>query len=187
MTIRQKIKHGGEWVNLLFKLLLTVNATSWMVVIYGIKEKVTILNIPQYIFGMLLLCIPIFLSFISIEVSSFLGTDYLEGCKELDLADNDFLPTYLGYFFVSLSIPDNVTMVYLYIIIFVFTFASQTQYFNPILLLFGYHYYYAITEYGTKVFIIVRGKVIRNKNKITFNNLKRINDTTYIQRKERNK
>ncbi len=168
-------------MNLLFRFLLTVNATSWMLVVYGIKEKITIREIPQWIFGVILLSIPIILSWISVKISVYLGSDSLGGCQEFSLADNEFLPTYLGYFFVSLSVSDITTMVYLYLIVFVFTFLSQTQYFNPIFLLFGYHYYHILTERGTRVFIITKGNVIRNKNNITFKNLKRINDTTYIQ------
>lgn len=170
-------------MNFLFKFLLTVNATSWMLVIYWIKEPITIWNLPQWVFNLLLLCIPIVLSFISIGISSFLGTDSLEGCQEFSLADNEFLPTYLGYFFVSVGVSDNATMTYLYVIVFIFTFLSQTQYFNPIFLLFGYHYYHILTERGTRVFVIARGKVIRNKDNMQFDNLKRINDTTYIQKK----
>lgn len=170
-------------MNFIFRVLLTINATSWMLVVYGIKEGMTIQPIPQQIFGIILLAIPIMLSLISIRFSSFLGSDSITGCREFSLADYEFLPTYLGYFFVSLSVSDNTTMVYLYAIVFVFTYLSQTQYFNPIFLLFGYHYYHILTERGTRVFVITKGRVIRNKDNISFDNLKRINDTTYIQRK----
>lgn len=172
-------------MNLLFKILLTINATSWMVVVYWIKEGMTLWKIPHWAFPIVLLFIPIILSAISIWLSKFLGSDSLLGCQEFSLADNEFLPTYLGYFFVSLSVSDNITMIYLYFLVFVFTFLSQTQYFNPIFLLFGYHYYHILTERGTSVFIITKGKVLRNKNNISFDNLKRINDSTYIQRKEK--
>lgn len=172
-------------MNLLFKILLTINATSWMLVVYWIKEGMTLWTVPHWLFSMVLLCIPIVLSAISIWISKFLGSDSLSGCQEFSLADNEFLPTYLGYFFVSLSVPNNITMIYLYFIVFVFTFLSQTQYFNPIFLMFGYHYYHILTEHGTRVFIITKGKVLRNKSNISFDNLKRINDTTYIQRREK--
>lgn len=170
-------------MNLLFKILLTTNATSWMLVVYWIKEGVTVWQIPQWVFALILLCIPIVLSAISIWLAGFLGSDSLNGCQEFSLADNEFLPTYLGYFFLSLGISDNVTLAYMYLIVFVFTFLSQTQYFNPIFLLFGYHYYHILTEHGTRVFMITKGKVLRNKNNISFENLKRINDSTYIQKK----
>lgn len=75
-------------MNLLFRFLLTVNATSWMLVVYGIKEKVTILGISQCFFGVILLGIPVILSWISIRISVYLGSDSLEGCQEFSLADN---------------------------------------------------------------------------------------------------
>ena len=58
-------------MNLLFRFLLTVNATSWMLVVYGIKEKITIREIPQWIFGVILLSIPIILSWISVKISVY--------------------------------------------------------------------------------------------------------------------
>ena len=171
-------------MNFIFRLLLSINATSWMLVVYFIKERETVWIIPQAFFGLVLLLIPIGLSLVTILISDCLGPDSLKDCRELSLADNEFLPTYLGYFFVSLSISDNITMIYLYLIVFVFTFISQTQYFNPIFLLFGYHYYHVCTKNGKKVFVIARGKVIRDKDNMSFDNLKRINDTTYIQRRK---
>lgn len=87
-------------MNLLFRFLLMVNATSWMLVVYGIKEKTTMLGIPRCFFWVVLLRIPIILSWISIRVSVYLGSDSLEGCQEFGLADNEFLLTYFGYFFV---------------------------------------------------------------------------------------
>mgnify|MGYP006921237731 CR=1 FL=1 len=171
-------------MNLLFKFFLTLNTTSWMLVIYWIKEGVILGQTSKGVSAFILLLIPILLSSFSILISRFLNNETLTGCKEFCLADNEFLPIYLGYFFVSLSVPDDITMIYLYFIIFVFTWLSQTQYFNPIFLLFGYHYYHVQTINGTKIFIIKKGKVIRNKDNMSFNNLKRINDSTYIQRKE---
>ena len=112
-----------------------------------------------------------------------LGNDSLSGCRESSLADNEFIPTYLGYFFVSLSVADNVTMVFIYAIVFAFTWLSQTQYFNPLYLLFGYHYYHILTEQGTSIFVIAHGSIIRNSRDVSFDSLKRINDTTYLAMK----
>jgi len=121
---------------------------------------------------------------VSLLVAGKLGDDSLIKCQESTLADNEFIPTYLGYFFVSLSVADDTTMLFLYGIVFVFTYLSQTQYFNPLYLLFGYHYYHVLTEQGTRVFVIVRGKVIRNRAEMAFDKLKRVNDTTYLVIKE---
>ena len=169
-------------MNLLFKFLLTINSTSWFLIVYAIKAQWTFLNLPIWISGLVYLMVPVLLSALSLFLFKFSGDDKLTGCVEFSLADNEFLPVYLGYFFLSVGINEDVTMWFVYGIIFVFTFLSQTQYFNPIYLLFGYHYYHILTVEGTKIFVISRGKVIRNKNHICFENLKRINDTTYIER-----
>lgn len=171
-------------INFIYRLILTLNATSWMVVIYGIKEHWHIQNLPAWVAGIGLLLIPVVLSILSILTSALFGKDTIKRCQECNLADNEFLPVYLGYFFVSLSINDLPTLLFLYGIIFVFTFLSQTQYFNPTFLLFGYHFYHITTEQGTKVFVIHRGRIIRRGNEMSFNNLRRINDTTYIAWKE---
>lgn len=174
-------------MNFLFKLLLTFNATSWMLVVYGIKEEWTWGCVPRIVVGIVLLMIPVMLSLISIVLAGCLSKDTLNCCQDYSLADNEFLSTYLGYFFVSLSVTDNTTMVFMYIIVFTFTFLSQTQYFNPIYLLFGYHFYHVQTPKGTKIFVIAKGPVRRSKNQIYFSELRRINDTTYLERKGKNK
>lgn len=167
----------------LYRFVLTINATSWMVVVYGISNQWTIMGWSCWVTGIFLLIIPIFLSLISLIVARGLGNDSLSGCRECSLADNEFIPTYLGYFFVSLSVGDNVTMVFIYAIVFVFTWLSQTQYFNPLYLLFGYHYYHILTEQGTNIFVIARGTVIRSSRDVSFDSLKRVNDTTYLAMK----
>jgi len=164
----------------LYKFVLTLNSISWMFVIYSISKQWSFMKFPVWVSGILLLLIPVLLSLFSIFLAKGLGNDSLKSCQECSLADNEFIPTYLGYFFVSLSTKDNVTMIFMYVIVFMFTCLSQTQYFNPLYLLFGYHYYHVLTEQGTRIFVIVSGPVIRNKKDMSFGHLKRINDTTYL-------
>lgn len=167
----------------LYKLLLTLNATSWMVIIYAIKESCTIGKLPSHLFGIMLLVIPIFLSWLSLVLSRFLGTESsVANCKEINLADGEFLPIYLGYFFVSVGVSEHYTMVVVYLIVFVFTLLAQAQYYNPIYLLFGYHYYHVLTESGTEIFVIKKGSVIRNIKDLRFDHLYRLNDSTFIER-----
>ena len=92
--------------------------------------------------------------------SVFLGNGCSRKTHDVHLADGEFLPTYLGYFFVALSISDLLSLIFIYLILLVFVCLSQTKYFNPIYLLFGYHFYHAATEHGTNIFIVVYGKVI---------------------------
>ena len=42
-------------MNLIFKLLLTINATSWMAIIYVIKKEWTLWSIPVWLFGLILI------------------------------------------------------------------------------------------------------------------------------------
>lgn len=153
-----------------------------MVILYMINKKCTISKLPYWLFDILLFLIPVLLSLISIWLSKCISKDDLSECTEFGLADNEFLPVYLGYFFISISITNIKMLIVVYGILFVFTFLSQTQYFNPIFLLFGYHYYHILTPMGTRIFVIHKGKVIRNKENIKFSNLRRINDTTYIEK-----
>lgn len=111
-------------LNLLYKLILTLNATLWMVVIYGIKEKWSVCSVPSWMIGVVLLMLPILLSLGSLAVARKLGDDSLTKCQESTLADNEFISIYLGYFFVALSVPDDVTMLFymgLFYIYFSFT------------------------------------------------------------------
>ena len=176
-------------MNLLFKFLLTINATSWMAIIYVIKKEWTLWSIPVWLFGLILIAISVALSALSLPIIKKFKKDTLGNFKEVALADGDFLPIYLGYFFVAVGVSEDLTMLIVYIIVFIFTFISQTQYFNPIFLLFGYHYYNILTESGTRIFLIKKGSVARKASELSTDTLYRINDTTFIEltgRKKKN-
>lgn len=171
-------------LNCLFRLLLTLNATFWMIVVYGIKQHWKFACLSEVLTGICLLIIPILLSALSITFSKLFSKDTITKCVECTLADNEFLSIYLGYFFVALSVSDDMTLAFVYVLIFLFTFLTQTQYFNPIFLLFGYHFYHITTVQGTRVLVIAGDKIVRNYKDIHFSNMRRINDTTYIKRKD---
>ena len=165
----------------LYKFILVVGATSWVVVFYGIKEEWTIFPFHPLLFSLMLLSAPIVLSAIGLILSLSLRKETFGKCTDLEEADNSFLPTYLGYFFVGLGVEriQHLTFVYLMILIFVSVLASRAKYFNPIFLLFGYRSYNAKSSQGTSVLLIVRQN-LRNANEVNFDNLRRINDTTFI-------
>lgn len=169
-------------INFFYKLLLTFNSTSWVIVIYGIKDKWAINDCPYWIVSIALLIIPVLTSFISTFCFRGLSKDNITKCSEIENANNSFIPTYLGYFFVGLSIDDLYLLIFVYAIIFVFTFISQGQYFNPIYLLFGYKFYNVLTNNGTRLFIITR-RNIRNIDESSFPILRRLNATTFIEQR----
>ena len=145
----------------LYQLFLAFNSTWLIVVVYLIKEKY-ILNVLEnfsiYYSWTIFVFIPIILTAFSFLIALKLPRDILRSnsVNEIELANNNFLPTYLGYFFVSLGIDDVSTLIVVFGIIYLFTYLSQTLYFNPIFLFFGYHFYFIKTASNVKLFLITR-------------------------------
>lgn len=174
-------------IEFLYRIFLTFNATSPILVTFLIKERYYICcldKFPIWVSYMVFIVIPVILTWISLLLKTYLSKDSIEcGIKDVEQANNAFLPSYLGYFFVALSVPTVETMIFIYIILFVFTFVSQTLYFNPLFLCFGYQFYYITTEENVKQFIISKRK-IRSTKYLNFASLRRINNFTYIDIEE---
>lgn len=173
--------------NFLFKILLAFNSSSFMLVVYFIKEKhqLSVLNIyPIWISQLFFVIIPMLLTFASIVMKKYLSHDSIEcSVDSVELANNVFLPSYLGYFFVGLSVTDLETLFFVYGMVFVFTFLSQAMYYNPLFLFFGYRFYNITTKNNVSHFIISK-KNIRTTQNLKFLNLRRINYFTYIDEGE---
>ncbi|QGQ97570.1 hypothetical protein EHS13_23105 [Paenibacillus psychroresistens] len=178
-------------MNFLLRLFLTFNATSLIVVVYLVKEQYVICklsSLPNFISYAIYFALPLIFTFLSIFIANFLDNDSIEMLdnkqpviKEVEQANNAFLPSYLGYFFVALSVPHFETLIFIFVILFVFTFLSQTLYFNPLYLFFGYHFYYLTTDTNIKIFLITR-RTLKDPSTISFPKLKRINDFTFIEK-----
>lgn len=177
-------------MNYLYRLLLTFNASSLILVIFLIKDEATLnclhekLNgLPNYVSYIIYFFVPIFLTYISLYISKFLGNSNITkgSITEIENANNAFLPSYLGYFFVALSVNNFDTLIFVFAILFVFTFLSQTLYFNPLFLIFDYHFYNISTNNKAKLFVITKNQ-INKVDDIEFTHLKRINNFTFIDK-----
>lgn len=174
-------------LNVLYRVLLTLDAIALVGILFAIKIGYGQLLPPicgwQYSeigWYLLLFGLYILITYGLLYCSRWLGADTIEGgITSIEPANNTFLPSYLGYFFVGLSVPNLETFVFVFGILFVFTFVSQTLYFNPLFLLFGYHFYYVSTTGCTNIFIISKYN-IKNIDNLSFPNLKRVTDFTYI-------
>ncbi|QBA21478.1 hypothetical protein EU348_09830 [Chryseobacterium indologenes] len=169
----------------LYQLFLAFNSTWLIAVVFLVKEKYELNFIEKfsmYYSWVIFILIPIILTILSFLIAMKLPKDNLQrnSVMEIELANNNFLPTYLGYFFVSLGVNDIPTLVVVFLIIYIFTFLSQTLYFNPIFLLFGYHFYFVKTSANIKIFLITKRK-LKTPGNDNFNNLRRINDYTFIE------
>ena len=177
-------------MKILYRLLLTFNATSLILVVYLVKSETTIDWIskiwnftPKYLSYIIYVLVPIILTYFSLLLTNLLSTDVIQqgSIIEVEQANNVFLPSYLGYFFVALSVSKSDTLYFVFLILFIFTFLSQTLYFNPLFLFFGYNFYNVTTNNNIKIFIVSK-KTIKNPKDIGFNKLKRINNFTFIDK-----
>ncbi len=183
-------------INIAFRLLLSFNATSLLVIIFLVQKGYTLsyfladmanldwLNtLPNAVSYVLYVLVPLLSTGLSILLSSKLGKDdFKQGeVASIEHANNSFLPSYLGYFFVALSIGNWETLAFVYAILFVFTFLSQALYFNPLFLIFGYEFYNITTRNGTAIFLISRCKY-KKPDEVAISKAFRINNYTFIER-----
>lgn len=183
-------------INIAFRILLTFNATSLLVIIFLVQKGYTLghlanyftwlssaILLPDIVSYFVYLLIPILCTGFSIWLSKFLGKDEFKKGEtaSIEHANNSFLPSYLGYFFVALSISSWETLWFVYGVLFIFTLLSQALYFNPLFLLFGYEFYNVTTNNGTAIFLISRRRY-KNPDDIEIPVAYRINNYTFIER-----
>src|SRR3990167_6499245 len=167
----------------IFRFFLIINSLSLSFLIFPIDKKVTLewmepffcnicsfavgkniltefignnfysmLNISSYLFYFT--CI-ILLSIVSVYLINFLSNDSIEQdtLTNIEPANDAFLPSYLGYFFVALSVPDIEIFFVVFGIIAIFIFYSRISYFNPIFFIFVFKFFYVINSNNVKVLL----------------------------------
>lgn len=172
-----------NFIKLTYKFFLTLNSLLFIVIVFLIKQNILIFKvdfIPTWSLHLIYVLIPLPLSLLILKTSKLLKKDSIEGkILQIEEANNAYLPSYLGYFFVALSVPDTYTFIFVFSILFIFVYFSHTHYFNPVFLLLGYHFYYVTTSDNCKN-IIISKRTFDNKNELEFKKLRRINYHTYI-------
>lgn len=165
----------------LYRLLLAFESCSWMIVVFIAKNGNEIRGVPPIRFSVIAALVISGLTIATIQLSrlSYVETP-ITTCEECELVDGQFLPIYLGYFFVSLSVPTIPVMRLVFTIVFIFTFLAGTHIFNPLLLLFGYHFYHLRIDEETNIFLIKWGKPVKNTSAINALHVRSINNTTFI-------
>ncbi|MFI3283802.1 MAG: hypothetical protein R3Y57_01830 [Erysipelotrichaceae bacterium] len=169
-----------------FKSLLTLSSTTMLATIYFIKQNYVFCVLsdkPQIISYIIVLILPFILTIISLLLGKFLQSETISTVKSVEESSNNFLPSYLGYFFVGLSINTDETFWYVFVIVFIFTYFSQSIYFNPILLILRYSFYYATTSKDKKILIISKS-LLSTPDDLNKVKLKRINNFTFIKTTE---
>lgn len=114
----KKVLHFVKYLpNTAFNLLLSLSASAYVVVIFLIKEEITFSFLPQQlecVSYIVYLTVPVFIAWICLRLSEHLSVCGIEcQIEEIELASHSFLPNYLGYFFVALSISSVTTLIYI--------------------------------------------------------------------------
>jgi len=166
-------------------MLWTIDAISMGPLIYVLKEYF----LSSFAKKNLLICGIVFVITVGITalclfVSRKLPVDeFPQGAaKEFSLIDASELPTFLGYFFVSLSIPEGQYLLagVIFFLLFLFVYRAQIFCYNPLLLLLGFHFYQVTIENGFQLLLITKQRNIRRAEGIWFEKLYRLNDYSYL-------
>ncbi len=178
---------------IIFRFFLTLIALSLAIAVFLIQQKINVLaglhssmaDIPPFLSYISYLYLCLVSAWLSVKLAKYLDTDTfpLGTIKELEQASDAFLPSYLGYFFVALSVPRFSIFFWVFSIITILIFFSRAAYFNPLYFLFGFHFYYATTDADVKILIITKRR-LKKPEDVAFEKIKRINDFTFIDIEE---
>ncbi|SUO94048.1 hypothetical protein [Suttonella ornithocola] len=180
----------------LFRILLSASSVSLLPIIYYIKERRNVFSIligyvKNHKLNFMLndICliayflIPLLLVSVVFMLIPKLSKDDINNNNIVDIENqvNHFLPTYLGYIFIALSISDDFMLWIIFFMVSLFTFISQDNYFNPIFLLFGYKFYKIKKSDGFS-YLLISKLPIKKASDIEEGFVYRINNYTFIQR-----
>lgn len=180
-------KRGNEKMfQMIFKIILTAIALLPSVWVFAIAQKFSINDVVSFFPDCLLLshfalfCSIIVLSRLAFETRRCLSSDGIpEGViDDIRPANDGFLPSYLGYFFVALAIDDWLTFVYVFAFITIFVYSSRISYLNPVLFLFGYKFFLIRCRNVER--LILTKKNLHSPASLCFRKLKRVNNYTFI-------
>ncbi len=182
------------------KILFTFASLSYFWTVFFISQNTNIVIMIPFLIKcdwikenscliskLLYLLIPVILSLITILIAHLFNKETIESNVEfVEEISVDFIPTYLGYFFVALSFSDDtklINVVLVFCILFFFTFVGSKHFFNPLYYVFGYKLYKVKTSDGVESAIYSQ-QVISSGQSLKECNIHRINKYTYIKYKK---
>ncbi len=143
-----------DWVKYLISLLIDIENFK-----FNEKCIVEAVTYTAYIIYLIALLI---LSFFSIKFSSkHLDQDVIERSKvtEFEHANDFYLPIYLGYAFVAISLPTLKSFLLFFVLMLIVLARTRFFYFNPIFLVLGYKFYFIKQLDDSKVLVISKKEI----------------------------
>lgn len=181
-------------MTIIFRLFLTLSSLLLSVFVFlvakgysisclGLKYTNDLTMIPSMI---IYFTIVFFVGLLTINITRLINNEGFDkgSFLSIEIANDSFLPSYLGYFFVSLSAASMgeesvIVFIFVFLIMSIFIFFSRISFFNPIFLLLGYNFFYMTTNHGVKVILITR-KNIKKPTEFNSEKVKRINNYTFL-------
>lgn len=177
-------------IRCLYNLFYTIVSLSLLAVVYLINSNTDIntlvkwhnIEIPKWVSYGFYCASSVFLTWISSKFFSFFERQDIKNnnIKSIESADGIFIPTYLAYIFVGLSVKGITELLFCYTILVVICFAAQIYLFNPIFYLLGYKFYFVTNSINKKLLVMTKKKILLSET-VDFSNLYRINDYTYVE------
>lgn len=195
-------------------LFVTMSSTSVIFPVYFIKIRYVFIHIPNninmgdsilfIIHVALYMAIPVLFTLLGFGIMKIMGTsDELErvnGCKDIQFritpAETSILPTYLGYFFIALSIPgisgDSVVgaheqpswpiLLAVYFILNGLLALSEKTFFNP-LVMFRYNFYNVLINNQVEILVVSKKDIQKDDgDEVEFPHLLKVTETIFIDK-----
>lgn len=172
-----------DWVKHLISLLMNIENSKFTEKF--ITDSITYVTYVIYLIALL------FLSFFSIKFSfKYLDQDVIERkkVKEFEQANDFYLPIYLGYAFVAISLPTLKSFLLFFVLMLIVLARTRFFYFNPIFLVWGYKFYF-IKQIDDSKILVISKKEIKTVDELFEDSigdigdniaLTRINDYTFL-------
>ena len=143
-----------DWVKHLISLLISSENIKFTEKF--ITESVTYVAYVIYFIALLVL------SLFSIKFSfKYLDQDVIERekVKEFEQANDFYLPIYLGYAFVAISLPTLKSFLLFFVLMLIVLARTRFFYFNPIFLVLGYKFYFIKQTDDSKILVISKKEI----------------------------
>lgn len=143
-----------DWIKHLISCLTSIEHIT-------LTEKLVTQSIT-YIAYALYSIVLLLLSLFSISFSfKYLDQDVIERSKveEFEQANDFYLPIYLGYAFVAISLPTLKSFLLFFVLMLIVLARTRFFYFNPIFLVLGYKFYFIKQIDDSKILVVSKKEI----------------------------
>ena len=182
-----------------FYLVYVAMALTPMLIVFVLRsDKVDIVafSFDSWIFAIIVFILAFLLSYSYItfikKINNDIQPETME-CTEIEIAEPRYIPIYIAYFVIALSIPkieNNGWIVFMavFVLIYFLILKGKFSSFNPYILFCGYNFYEVLIDVNKnqaryKIFLISKQTI---KSFKSHNNLIRLNDFTFLDKGEKN-